>query len=147
MTEVAEAPQKSSSVSRWKQLGKPQPITLPSGTVVKIKVPDLAEMLRAGEVPNELVAVAAEARDDIAPSGFDLERVKEATDFMRFLVSATVVEPKISPEDVPELPVLDRDVILEFALRQRDTDAVGHQLYGLELLADWRRFRGRGTGD
>jgi hypothetical protein len=58
-----------------------------------------------------------------------------------------VAEPDITPEDVPDLPVLDRDMILEFALRQRDTDAVGHQLYGLEKLDSWVRFRRRGAGD
>jgi hypothetical protein len=144
---VTEATKTPPAVNRWKALGKPQPITLPSGIEVKIKVPDLAEMLRAGEVPNELIKVAAEARDDIAPGGFDMEKVKEATDFMRFLVAATVAEPDITPEDVPDLPVLDRDMILEFALRQRDTDAVGHQLYGLEKLDSWVRFRRRGAGD
>ncbi len=140
MTDTA-APKTSQAVSRWKKLGEPQEITLPSGTKVKIKIPDVPEMLRAGEVPNELIAQVNEARDDVAPGGFDMEKVKEATDYMRWLISATVKDPVITPDDVPELPVLDRDMILEFALRQRDKDVVGHQLYGMEKVAAFRQFR------
>lgn len=142
-----EAPKTSSALTRWKRKGQAQEVTLPSGEKVKIKPPDVPEMLREGQVPNELIASVREAQDDTAPGGFDPEKIKEATDYMRWLVSVTVTEPKLAPEDVPELPVLDRDMILEFALRQRDTDAIGHQLYGMEKVADWRRFRGRGAGD
>jgi hypothetical protein len=138
---------KSSTLNRWKQKGKPQSITLPSGEKVKIAVPDVPELLRRGEVPNELIASVDAARDEVEAGGFSMEKVKEATDYMRWLVAVTVVEPALTPDDVPELPVLDRDMILEFALRQRDTDALGHQLYGMEKLADWRRFRRGGSID
>lgn len=142
-----EAPKTTPAVDRWKKLGQPQRVTLPSGTEVSIQVPDLPELLRAGEVPNELIKVATDASEEQAVSGYDPEKVKDATDFMRFLVSVTVKDPAITPDDVPSLPVLDRDMVIEFALRQRDTDALGHQLYGLEKLEDWKRFRRRGAGD
>lgn len=142
-----EATTTSTALNRWKRKGQAQEVTLPSGEQVKIKVPDVPEMLREGQVPNELIAAVRESQDDVSPGGFDMEKIKEATDYMRWLVSVTVVEPKLTPEDVPELPVLDRDMLLEFALRRRDVDAIGHQLYGMEKVADWRRFRGRGAGD
>jgi hypothetical protein len=155
--ETAAPPKTPSAVSRWKKLGKPQEVTLHSGMRIKIKVPDVPEMLRAGEVPNELIAAVNEARDDVSPSGFDMEKVKDATDYMRWLVSVTVVEidegdgnfvaANLEPDDVPSLPVHDRDMILEFALRQRDRDAVGHQLYGMEKVSAWARFRDGGTVD
>lgn len=143
MTEPTAAPKTNSALARWKRKGQAQEITLHSGEKVKIKIPDVPEMLRAGEVPNELIAAVQEARDDTSAGGFDLDKVKEATDYMRWLVSVTVTDPVLTPEDVPELPVLDRDMILEFALRQRDRDSVGHQLYGMEKVSEWKSFRER----
>lgn len=150
MTETAETPTStgSSKLSAWKRAAGPAQVTLPSGTKVGIVIPDLPEMLRAGHVPNELVKFAQDTQEAIkGVEEFDLEKITEATDFMRFMVAATVRDPDISPDDVPDLPTLDRDMILEFAMRQRDVDAVGHQLHGLELVAEWRRFRRGPAGD
>ena len=79
---MTEGPKTSTAVNRWKTLGEPQEITLPSGTAVKIQVPDVAEMLRNGDVPNELIRYANEAQDDTAVGGVDMEKVKEATDYI-----------------------------------------------------------------
>lgn len=131
------------ALNKWKQK-KTGDITLPSGVNVKIEIPDLPEMLREGTVPNELVKFAVEAekglQGDAIEDEFNLEKVKEATDFMRWVVSVTVKEPVLTPEDVPELPALDTDMILEFAMRRRQVDAVGHQLFGMETIDKWRKF-------
>jgi hypothetical protein len=137
-----------SKLAGWKAKTAQGEVTLPSGTKVRIEIPDLSEMLRAGTVPNELIKFAADTQEAIKGiEELDMERIVEATDFMRWLISATVKDPELVPSDVPELPALDRDMILEFAMRQRDVDAVGHHIYGLEKLADWKRFRSRGAID
>lgn len=118
-------------------------ITLPSGTEVRIEIPNISEMLRANQVPNPLVKFAVDAQDALQDMSMDMEKIKEATDFMRWMVSVTVKEPELTPDDVPELPVEDTDMILEFAMRQRDTDTVGHQLHGLETVSAWQNFRRR----
>lgn len=130
----------TTKVEQWKGRKKGD-ATLPSGTEVKIEIPNLPEMVREGQVPNPLVKFATEVEDmQMAGESLDLDKIKEATDFMRWLIATTCVEPKIEPADVPALPTEDADMILEFALRARQVDAVGHQLHGLEKLADWRRF-------
>lgn len=133
-----------SNVAKWKKNRVHPDITLPSGQKVSIQVPNLPEMLRNGEVPNPLVKYAQDAANELSglsAEEFSMEKLKEATDFLRWLVSATVKEPELTPEDVPELPAEDVDMIVEFAMRGRDTDALGHHLAGLEKLPAWRQFR------
>lgn len=132
----------SAKVKNWQKLAVHEGITLPSGTKVSIKVPNLPEMLRNGDVPNALVKYAQDASQELASvtEDFDMEKVKDATDFLRWLVVATVPEPELALEDVPALPAEDVDMIVEFAMRQRVVDAVGHHLAGLENLDAWRRF-------
>jgi hypothetical protein len=60
---------------------------------------------------------------------------------MEFLLPKMVLEPTITPEDVKDIPTEDKEMLVAFANRARDLDAVGHHLAGLERLADWRRFR------
>lgn len=130
-------------VTNWKKSKVHEGITLPSGTKVSIEIPNLPEFLRAGKVPNDLVKFANDAQEQLQDlvSEFSMEKIKEATDFMRWLTSVTVVEPKIEPEDVPELPTEDVDMVLEFAMRRRDTDEIGHHLAGLEKVDEWNKFR------
>ncbi len=137
-----QTPIKTSSIAALKAARKKGGhITLPSGTVVRIEVPSLPELLRANVVPNELVKYVTEEADNVMSGTVDMEKIKEATDFMRFVVAKTIVEPDVQPEDVPELATEDADMVMEFALRQREVDAVGHQLHGLEKLSEWRSFR------
>lgn len=131
-----------SKVDNWKSK-KRHKVTLNTGTEVTIEIPNLPEFLREGTVPNHLVKFAVEQAETLADptQEFDPEKIKEATDFQRWVVSITVKDPELKPEDVPGLPAEDVDMITEFAMRGRDTDAIGHQLSGLERLPEWRRFR------
>jgi hypothetical protein len=62
-------------------------------------------------------------------------------------VILTVVEPKITIDDVPELPYEDIEMLAELATRQRDLDAVGNHIGGLHEVEAFRTFRGLGAAD
>ncbi len=119
-------------------------ITLPSGTQVRIEVPNVMDMLANGQVPNELVKYATEAADAIntgVVDAADVEKIKEHVGFLHWVVAVTVKEPEgLTPDDVSDLPTEDADMLLEFAMRQRITDALGHHVYGMETNAAWRKF-------
>jgi hypothetical protein len=135
-------PSKIDSWKRKRQAGGH--VTLPSGTEVRIEVPDIMDMLGAGTVPNELVKFAVEASESMALGAMDLdaEKFKEAANFKRWVIATTVKEPDgVEPDDIPALPTEDADMLFEFAMRQRDTDALGKHLHGLEKVAEWRQFR------
>ncbi len=133
-TATAEKP---SSKTAWAS-AKRHVITLPSSTKVAIELPNLGELMKAGELPNDLIE-AATAK--LTNQEVDGELVKQLTELNRHIVALTVKEPEIKLEDVPTLPSEDLDMIVQFANRERDVDAVGHHIGGLETTAEWRRFR------
>jgi hypothetical protein len=117
-------------------------IVLPSATEVTIRIPNLIEMLRGGEVPNELVPFATKARDKMEDGRqITTEELRQSSDFVRWLVARTVIDPSIEPDEVPELPSEDVDMVLEFATRQRDLDALDQHIAGLHLVQDFSNFR------
>lgn len=122
----------------WKKNAVHEGITLPSGTIVSIKIPNLPAMLKAGQLPNDLIEVATKAATEGKVPDDLLEKVEE---YNRFLVAATVVSPAITEDDVADLPPEDIEMLVSFATRQRDLDAVGHHLAGLETVDSFRRFR------
>src|SRR3954470_8861879 len=106
---------------------------MPSGTKVDITIPDLAEMAKAGELDNDLIqyAIPSAAEPAAEPKELTPEEKKEnlsrLADFHNWLVSITVVEPKLTPDEVPTVvPTPDKEVIVELASRRRDMDVVGH---------------------
>jgi hypothetical protein len=131
-------------------------ITLPSGAVVKIKLPDLAALIKGGQIPNPLLEVAQkigagepvtapeEGKGEGDEKGISKELIGQISDFHSFLVSETVVEPTVTQEEVESgaVPTEDIAVIVQFALRERDFDVVGHHLGGLEKVTEFRKFRG-----
>lgn len=133
------------TTAAWKK-AKTHTITLPSGTSVDIQLPNLPLLMKAGQIPNPLVELVTKVQTDpnltVTP-----EMMKEQYNFTRFIVAVTVVEPKITEDDVDELPSEDIEMIVDFAMRNRDVDILGHHLAGLETHADFRRFRGLGRGD
>lgn len=126
----------------WKD-SKRHDVVLPSAMEVTIQIPNLLEMLRGGDIPNALVKFATKTvkkmNEDKAPT---LEELRESSDFMRFLVVTTVKDPELTPEDVPDLPAEDVDMVLEFATRQRDLDALNRHIGGLHKIEDFYNFRG-----
>lgn len=138
----------ATSKAKWKA-AKQHTVTLPSGAEIKIELPDLATMIKGGQVPNELLDVATKvgAGKGIEPSDEPDEQRKllgQVSEFNAFLVEQTVVEPAVTKEEVlaGDLPAEDVDLLIQFALRKTDFDAVGKHLGGLDTVDSFRQFRG-----
>lgn len=140
------------SKSAWKQAKTHTDITLPSGMVVDIQIPDLAAMAKAGQLDNELIQYAipdAPAVEQEEPSVEEKKsNLTKLADFHDWLVSITVVNPKLTPAEVADtVPTPDKEVLIELATRRRDMDVVGHHIGGLEVSAEFRKFRGIDSGE
>lgn len=131
---------KPRSAAAWKRR-REHDVTLPSGAEVTIVLPNLPALAKAGQIPNELLDVASEQVNTGQVEASTAEQITLLADFHRYLVSITVVAPKIEADDVPELPYEDINMLVEFAIRSRDQDALGHHLSGLDRTAEWRSFR------
>lgn len=138
------------SKTGWKKAGV-HTVTLPSGVAVSIRIPNLAQMAKAGELDNDLLqyAVPNLPTDDEEPTDEQKkENLTKLANFHAWLVSHTLVEPTLSPEEVIEtVPTPDLEVLVELASRRRDMDVTGHHIGGLEASAEFRRFRGIESGD
>lgn len=132
------------TVAAWKKAAVHE-ITLPSGMVVKIKIPDLPALIKTGQIPNNLIDAALTAVQ--GTTKVDRDFVIQQGEFVNKIVALTVVEPAVTEEEAAEVPVEDRELIAEIASRQRDLDALGHHISGLHTNKDFRTFRGLGPGD
>ena len=135
-TETPKSQTKSKSA--WIKARLHENVTLPSGFQVDIELPNLPALIKSGSLPNELVEVATKAatEQEIPPDLF--ERLDE---FNTYLVAKTVVKPEVAEEDVNKLPTEDIDMLVGFATRTRDMDAVGKHIAGLETIDSFRKFR------
>lgn len=130
---------KAASLAQWKKAAV-HTITLATGTVVDIKIPNLPELVSAGEFPNHLVDVAiAVASGDTKITS---KEVQSQAEFYRHLMSKTLVSPAVTPEEAAEIPFEDVELIAAIATRQRDVDALGDHIAGLHDNEKWRTFRG-----
>jgi hypothetical protein len=132
---------KPTSLAQWKK-NKTHTITLPSATVVEIEVPDLPGLVKTGQIPNELVDMAIK----VAAGKREVTRedIVQQADFFNKLCVLTVKSPAVTEEDFASgaIPFEDKEMLVEIATRQRDLDAVGHHIAGLESVKEWRNFRG-----
>lgn len=128
------------SVDDWENAGE-TPIVLPSGKVVKIRVPDLPALIESGELPQSLldIAVKVASGERLKPTKELLTKQKTFTDA---LVRLMVVKPKLTEETVQRVPYLDKELLVEIGTRQRDIDAEYNHIGGLQKSDQWRRFRG-----
>lgn len=140
--------QQTASKSAWKKAGV-HTVRLPSGVFVDIRIPNLAQMAKAGELDNELLQYAVPSISDVETDDKDptpeekKANLTKLADFHAWLVSHTLVDPKLSPEEVSEtVPTPDLEVLVELASRRRDMDVEGHHIGGLEVSAEFRKFRG-----
>lgn len=125
----------------WKK-ARSHEVRLPSGVEVTLEVPNLAVLVKSGYLPNELVQAAI---GTIQSGRLTQEAVQEQPEFYSKIVTKTVKDPLLEPDDVigdDPIPFEDIEMIVEIATRQRDMDAVGHHLGGLHAVKDWRTFRG-----
>lgn len=136
---MTDAPKtKAASKTAWKKASVHEGVTLPSGTVVDISIPSLPKLIKAGQVPNHLIDIAIEqgSADKITK-----EVLEQTWDFTQYIIPQMVVNPAVTPEDVNDLPPLDLEMLISFASRVTDVDAVGRQLGGLETQASFRGLR------
>lgn len=129
-----------STIGAWNERGVHYP-TLDSGTVVAIRIPDLPAMIEAGEIPQHLLDAALAAANGTGTREASKEDIVRQREFTDKLVQITVIEPKLSDDDVRLVPYEDKEMIVEFAVRARDLDAEGNHLAGLEKSEKFRRFR------
>jgi hypothetical protein len=134
---------KTATAASWKK-SKRHPITLTSGVVVGIEIPNIPLLVKTGQLPNELVT---EALGNIAKGKLTPEIISQQSEFYDKIVVLTVKEPEITEADVHELPFEDIELIVEIATRQRDLDATGAHVGGLNSNKEWRTFRGLTSGD
>lgn len=137
--------------SAWKKAGI-HTVTLPSGTQVKIRIPNIAAMAKGGELDNDLLQYAVPDAKRLAEEATEEKTVEQKKEnltklanYHAWLVSKTLVEPAMTPEEVGApgaIPTPDIEVLVELASRRRDMDVVGHQIGGLEGSAEFRKFRG-----
>lgn len=127
------------TLAAWKKAAIHE-VTLTSGVEVQIKIPNLPELVAAGEFPNHLVETAISVAT--GDTKVTAEEVKAQAEFYRELISRTLVEPKVAPEEVKDLPFEDIELLAALATRQRDVDALGQHIAGLDDNEKWRRFRG-----
>lgn len=132
------------TTAAWKK-AKTHDVMCPSGTQITIQIPNLALLAKTGQIPNALIASAVkvlEGEQDLTP-----ELLGDQWEFYSKLVLATVVIPDdLSEADVSDLPYEDVEFIVEVASRQRDLDAEGSHIGGLEASAKFRAFRGLDIG-
>lgn len=135
---------KARSKEAWKA-AKRHEIILPSGTEVAIEIPNLPKLIKAGQIPNNLLDAAIGAQSGELQITADL--IKEQWDFYTYLVARTVVDPVLEEADVSDIPYEDVEMLVEIATRNRDMDAVGRHLAGLDKQESFRKFRGLDRSD
>lgn len=141
----------TASKAAWKK-AKTHTVTLPSGVQVQIQIPNLSQMAKSGELDNELLQYAvpdAPQEDTEEPTNEQkLANLTKLANFHAWLVSKTLVDPSLTPEEVEAtVPTPDLEVLVELASRRRDMDVVGHHIGGLEGSPEFRTFRGLETGE
>lgn len=126
----------------WKK-SRDHEVLCPSGSRIVIRIPDLPALIEAGSIPQHLLdaALGVAGNPDTKPT---LDLIKQQREFTDVLTSLTVVEPKLTESDIPEIPFEDKEFIVAIATRQRDLDAEGEHISGLSKSEKWRRFRGVG---
>ncbi len=133
------------SKAAWKK-AKRHDVTLPSGFEVEVEIPNLPQMVKTGQIPNDLLdaALGAIKQQQITP-----DLIKEQADFFNLLVTTMVKDPVITVEELEndEIPYEDVELLVEIGTRQRDLDALGRHISGLHKVEEWRKFRGWDHGD
>lgn len=129
------------TLDAWTKAKVHEDITLPSGFQIDLEVPNLPQLIANGDIPNELVDVAIGVASGRSTPGRDV--IEQSVDFAAKVVSLAVKAPEITEQDVlgGKVPYEDVEMIVEIATRQRDLDAVGKHIGGLDKLQEFRTFR------
>lgn len=140
MAQTDTDPKPAATIGNWKK-NKTHYVTLPSSTVVGIQIPDLPHLVKTEVIPNDLVDTAIAVAEK--SKKVTREDIVKQSDFYDKLAAITVVEPKVTEEDFASgvLPFEDKMMIIELATKERDLDAIGGHIGGLDKVEEWRNFR------
>lgn len=129
----------TTDLTGWKKAAT-HPVVCPSGVTIEIRVPDLPALIEAGEIPQDLIeaALGAAGSGQRKPT---VEAVIQQREFTDKLTQLTVTDPVLKDADLPEVPYEDKEFIVAIATRQRDLDAEGNHIGGLDTSEKFRRFR------
>jgi hypothetical protein len=136
------AQKKQKTLEEWNSSRIHEDVMLPSGFQVDITVPNLPQMIASGAIPNNLVDVAIGVAQGAGRTP-GREVIEQSVEFAAKVVSTAVVNPVVTEQDVLDnkLPYEDVEMIVEIATRQRDLDAIGRHIGGLDKLQEFRSFR------
>lgn len=145
--QTPRGPERVTTAAQLKKRAIHKDVTLPSGAIVEIKLPNLSQMIRAGTLPNDLVDAAlkqqvAPGEDPDAAKMLTREDLEQDWDFIEFIVPLVLHKPEVKAEDVKDLDPMDVTMLANFAARRTDIDAVGCQIGGLDTQESFRRHRG-----
>ena len=147
------------TLDQWVERGIHQ-VTLPSGAVVKIRLPDLSLLLAGQRVPERLRVLALEQvmgaiegkpeveSEDGSATGKLEKQLGDLAELNFWLVSQMVVEPELTSDVLRDgrLPNEDVEMLIGLATRETDEDALGVRL-GVVPLERFDGFRDVGDGD
>lgn len=133
-------PKRARSAADLKARAIHRGVTLPSGAIVSVRLPNLSQMIKSGALPNDLVEAALKTQNT---DQVTREMIEENWDYTEFILPKILVDPEITAEDVKDLDVLDVELLSNLAARRTDTDAIGRQLGGLDTQESFREFRDR----
>jgi hypothetical protein len=133
---------KQKTLEGWGGAKVHEDVTLPSGFKVDIQIPNLPKMIATGSLPNNLIDVAIGVAQAGRTPGREV--IEQSVEFAAKIVSMSVVNPTVTEADVMEekIPYEDVEMLVEIATRQRDLDAIGRHIGGLDKLQEFRSFRG-----
>ncbi len=141
MSKTDETQPKIASLSEWKK-AKTHIVRLPSGPYIGMQIPDMATLIEAGTIPQNLLDAALSVAGGQEPEKPTKEFILQEKEFTDKLVLAAVVQPKLTPADLEDLALVDKAMIVEIATRQRDMDIEGNHIGGLDKSSKFRKFRG-----
>lgn len=151
MTITEQPHNTTTSFERWLERGVHEMETV-TGVTVKVRLPDLATLVARQRVPDHLRVIAAQTflrnvkiETGIEDNPVDLDKLGELYELNMWLVAEMLVDPVLDVDQVKQLPSEDIDLLLDIALRERDTDARGRRLgvAPLDLFPDAGVLEGR----
>jgi len=91
------------SVAEWRERNGPQDVTLPSGSVAKLRKVHIVDLASQGLIPATLVAEADKLQGASGAALMqDLEQLKGFREMLRAVAKATFVEPPVGDEATEE---------------------------------------------
>lgn len=84
-------------------------IKLPSGFVVRVKEPDLSEMISSGYLPSDLIEIAL-GQQETGNKKANAADVPKFFEFMKKMVLYSIQEPKVVEKDPKENEILYTDL-------------------------------------